>query len=136
MTAVIDRQPKIDKFKEGIVPKNIRGNVELKNDSFVYPSRPDLPVFSDFSLKIDKGTTVALVGQSGSGKSTIVQLVQRFYDPVKGQVLIDGVDMREYDLMAVRKYIGLVSQEPVLLSGTMESNIVLGKPGACHAEVV
>ena len=65
--------PKIDKFKKGgIVPKDIRGDVELKNVSFVYPSRPDLPVFQDFSLMIGKGNTVALVGQSGSGKSTIV----------------------------------------------------------------
>ena len=65
--------PKIDKFRKGgIIPKSIQGYVELKNVSFVYPSRPDLPVFQDFSLKIDRGITVALVGQSGSGKSTIV----------------------------------------------------------------
>ncbi|KAI9192672.1 hypothetical protein LWI28_026367 [Acer negundo] len=88
------------------------------------------------SLKIDAGTFVALVGQSGSGKSTIIRLIERFYDPSNGSVEVDGVDIKHYNLRALRSHIALVSQEPTLFMGTIHDNIAYGKENATEAEIV
>lgn len=102
---------------------------------FAYPSRPDQMIFKGLSLKIRAGTSVALVGQSGSGKSTIIGLVERFYDPLKGSVLIDEKDVNDYNLRTLRSHIALVSQEPTLFAGTIGENIAYGKEGARESEI-
>jgi ATP-binding cassette subfamily B protein len=102
---------------------------------FAYPTRPDVEVLSGLDLEILGGEVVALVGASGAGKSTIAALVGRLYDPPSGRVLLDGHDLRELDPAWVRGQIGVVSQEPVLFSATIEENVRYGRPGASHDEV-
>ncbi|KAJ7957664.1 ABC transporter B family protein [Quillaja saponaria] len=123
-------EPKRTKFR-----KSIKGNIELKNVFFAYPERPDQMILKDLSLKINAGKTIALVGQSGSGKSTIIGLIERFYDPIKGSISIDDLDIKEYNLRKLRSHIALVSQEPTLFAGTIRDNIVYGKEDATEAEV-
>ncbi|KAM3352671.1 hypothetical protein ACQJBY_024096 [Aegilops geniculata] len=128
MFKTIERQPCIDVYNTtGIIFEDIKGDVELKDVYFSYPTRPEHLVFDGFSLRVPSGTTMALVGVSGSGKSTVVSLVERFYDPQSGEVLIDGVDIRRMTLGWIRGKIGLVSQEPVLFSSTIRENISYGK---------
>ncbi|KAK8983420.1 hypothetical protein V6N11_073837 [Hibiscus sabdariffa] len=115
--------------------KSIQGRIELKNVFFAYPTRPDQMIFKDLNLRIEAGRTVALVGQSGSGKSTIIGLIERFYDPMKGSVFIDAQDIRNYNLRMLRTHIALVSQEPTLFAGTIRENIAYGKPKAKESEI-
>ncbi|VAI24627.1 unnamed protein product [Triticum turgidum subsp. durum] len=132
----IEREPDIDVYdKKGIILEDIKGDVELKDVYLSYPTRPDHLVLNGFSLRVRSGTTMALVGGSGGGKSTVVSLVERFYDPLSGEVLIDGVDIRRMNLGWIRGNIGLVSQEPVLFSSTIRENIAYGKDGLTLAEI-
>ncbi|XP_057789931.1 ABC transporter B family member 11-like isoform X3 [Salvia miltiorrhiza] len=132
----IHRKPDIDPYsREGRVMEDIHGEVELRDVDFSYPSRPDERIFSGFSLRIESGTKLALVGESGSGKSTILSLVERFYDPQGGEVLIDGVNIREFQVRWMRGKIGLVSQEPVLFASSIKDNIAYGKEGASLQEI-
>ncbi|KAL0036182.1 hypothetical protein WJX79_007336 [Trebouxia sp. C0005] len=134
--AVIDRVPSIlPNTSTGAQPKQGGGSVELRNVSFRYPARPEVQVFNEFSLKVDPGRSLALVGQSGSGKSTVISLIERFYDVEGGQVLVDGCDVRKMDLSFLRSQVGLVSQEPVLFSCTVRDNICYGKPDTTQGEV-
>jgi len=103
---------------------------------FSYPTRLDVPIFRHFNLTIKSGQTVALVGESGSGKSTIVQLLQRFYDPKKGVITIGGIDIASMNVQYLRQQMGFVQQEPVLFSNSIRENILLGRPTATQAEVV
>jgi len=105
------------------------GRVEFKNVTFSYPARPDALALRDFSAEVGAGDTVGLVGPSGSGKSTIVQLLMRFYDPDEGTILLDGKDLREYDVSELRGRMGLVGQEPALFSDTVHYNIAYGRRG-------
>ena len=126
---VIDRKSKIDPTEDTgdkPDPATLRGTIEFRNVTFAYPSRPNEPILQNFSLSIPAGKTVALVGHSGCGKSTLMQLVQRFYDPQEGQVLLDGKDVKEYNLRWLRDRIGVVQQEPVLFNTTITENIALG----------
>jgi len=100
----------------------IAGKIEFKNVSFKYPSREQW-IFKNLNFTVNPGQKVALVGTSGCGKSTIIQLLLRFYDVNEGSILIDGKDIREYDLRSLRRMVGLISQEPVLFDGTIEYNI-------------
>eukprot|EP00267_Zea_mays_P034596 XP_008669709.1 ABC transporter B family member 19 [Zea mays] len=109
--------------------------VELKRVVFAYPSRPDVTVLNEFSVRVKAGSTVAVVGASGSGKSTVVWLVQRFYDPAGGKVMVGGIDVRELDLKWLRGECALVSQEPALFSGSIRENIGFGNPKASWAEI-
>merc|ERR1712216_562516 len=114
------------------------GRITFQNVSFAYPTRAEFTVFGKFSLDIEPGTTVALIGQSGSGKSTAMQLLERFYDPCAeggGSVLLDGVDIRTLDLQWLRSRVGLVGQEPVLFQASVRENIAVGLPGATHEQV-
>lgn len=120
----------------GINAQKIDGYVELKDVEFAYPTRPNLMIFKGLSLKIEAGSTVALVGQSGTGKSTIIGLIERYYNPLKGSVQIDGVDIKMYNLRALRSHIALVSQEPTLFAGTIQENIAYGKTSATEAEII
>ena len=136
MFETIARKPKIDAYDtNGVVLEDIKGDIELKNVHFRYPARPDVQIFSGFSLYVPSGTTAALVGQSGSGKSTVVSLLERFYDPDVGEVLIDGVNLKNFQVRWIREQIGLVSQEPALFATSIRENIAYGKEGATNEEV-
>ncbi|CAA0377413.1 unnamed protein product [Arabidopsis thaliana] len=136
MFETIERRPNIDSYStNGKVLDDIKGDIELKDVYFTYPARPDEQIFRGFSLFISSGTTVALVGQSGSGKSTVVSLIERFYDPQAGDVLIDGINLKEFQLKWIRSKIGLVSQEPVLFTASIKDNIAYGKEDATTEEI-
>ena len=104
-----------------------KGRIELKNVFFSYPTRPEVEVCKDYSLVIEPGQVVALVGPSGSGKSTIMNLLLRFYDPVRGEVLLDGQNIRDLNVRWLRSQIGYVGQEPTLFSGSVSDNIARGR---------
>jgi len=114
----------------------VRGDVCYHNVTFSYPSRKDIQVLKGIDLTIKAGQKVALVGQSGGGKSTIVQLLMQFYKPDNGSITLDGKNIQEYDLGAYRKLIGIVPQEVLLFGGTIRENISYGKPGATEAEII
>ncbi|RCV06779.1 hypothetical protein SETIT_1G191000v2 [Setaria italica] len=134
--AVLDRKTEIDSDNpEGYIPSKLKGEVEMLDVDFAYPSRPDVIIFKGFSLSIQPGKSTALVGKSGSGKSTIIGLIERFYDPTAGVVKIDSRDIRSYNLRALRQHIGLVSQEPALFAGTIKENIIYGTATASEAEI-
>jgi len=135
--AILDRRTEIDpESTDGLhIKRKIKGRVELRNVFFAYPARPEQMIFKGLSLKIDAGRTVALVGQSGSGKSTIIGLIERFYDPLKGSVYIDEQDIKNFNLRMLRSHIALVSQEPTLFAGTIRENIVYGKENATESEI-
>lgn len=112
------------------------GDIEVKRVDFTYPARPEAQVLREFSLEVKAGTSVGLVGKSGCGKSTVIALIQRFYDVDRGSVKVDGVDIRMFDVEWYRKHMALVSQEPVIYSGSIRDNIAFGKPDASENEVV
>ena len=116
------------------VPERLRGEVELRSVSFRYPAA-DENALREVSLRVRPGETVALVGATGAGKSTLVKLLARFYDATGGQVLVDGVDVRRFDLSRFHQRLAIVPQEGHLFSGTVASNIAYGRPGASAAEV-
>ena len=120
-----DYTPKIVSRKN-IIPDKIEGEIEFKNVTFAYPLKPDVNVLKNLSTKIEKGKVVAIVGHSGSGKTTISNLIQRFYDPNEGIITIDGIDIRDLNLQWLRRSIGFVAQEPTLYSTTIEDNVTYG----------
>ncbi|KAF3582648.1 hypothetical protein DY000_02032618 [Brassica cretica] len=133
---IIDRVPTIEPDdNSALKPPNVYGSIELKNIDFCYPSRPEVLVLSNFSLKVSGGQTLAVVGVSGSGKSTIISLVERYYDPVAGQVLLDGRDLKLYNLRWLRSHMGLVQQEPIIFSTTIRDNIIYARHNASEAEM-
>ncbi|XP_038031209.2 ATP-binding cassette sub-family B member 5 isoform X1 [Anas platyrhynchos] len=124
---LLDRKPQIDSYsKEGERLSNFEGNIEFRNINFVYPTRPEVQVLQGLTLKVNKGQTLALVGSSGCGKSTSIQLLERFYDPAEGQVLADGFDTKSLHLQWLRSKLGLVSQEPILFDCSIAENIQYG----------
>uniref|UniRef100_A0A8D1SZM8 ATP binding cassette subfamily B member 1 n=1 Tax=Sus scrofa TaxID=9823 RepID=A0A8D1SZM8_PIG len=136
---IIDSKPSIDSYsKNGHKPDNIKGNLEFRNVHFSYPSRNEVKfLISSFRdcKKIKGGQTVALVGNSGCGKSTTVQLMQRLYDPTEGVVSIDGQDIRTINVRYLREIIGVVSQEPVLFATTIAENIRYGRENVTMEEI-
>lgn len=118
------------------LPQPALGLVEMRNVHFAYPSRPDTPVFSGFDLRVNPGEKIALVGPSGAGKTTVFQLLQRFYDPANGSVLLDGVDLKDADLPAVRARIALVPQDPVIFAASVRDNVRYAQPDATNEQVV
>jgi ABC-type multidrug transport system fused ATPase/permease subunit len=125
----------IDLLKENIPAKVSRGEIEFKNVSFNYPTRPDFEVLRSISFKAQSGETVALVGSSGSGKSTIASLILRFYDPQNGTIEIDGINSKDIPLTELRKQIAIVPQDVILFAGSIRDNITYGKPNATDAEI-
>ncbi|GMH28804.1 hypothetical protein Nepgr_030647 [Nepenthes gracilis] len=132
---VIDRKSEVT-GDSGDEPTKVDGTIELRKVDFSYPSRPDVLVFKDFNLKVRAGESMALVGQSGSGKSSVLSLILRFYDPIAGKVIIDGKDIKKLKLKSLRRCIGLVQQEPALFAASIYENILYGKEGATETEVI
>ncbi|KAF8335499.1 multidrug resistance protein 1 [Cantharellus anzutake] len=127
MTELIDAVPAIDADSpDGKKLDSVVGHIELKDVHFRYPTRPGVRVLLSLNLTIKPGSYVAIVGASGSGKSTVIQLIERFYDPLSGKILLDGNDISELNVQDYRKHLALVSQEPTLYAGTIKSNILLG----------
>eukprot|EP00250_Pteridium_aquilinum_P022328 c25352_g1_i3 orf=1-3525(-) len=134
---ILARQPKIDAHdleKEQV--DALKGDIVFRHVDFSYLTRPDVQIFKDFSLDIESGKSMALVGASGSGKSSVIALILRFYDPQNGLVMIDGKDIKQLQLLSLRRHIGLVQQEPALFSASIYENISYGKEGASEAEVM
>lgn len=124
---IIDKTPAIEK-SIGLQPEIIEGKITFHRVEFVYPSRPDVPVLRDVTFHVEAGETIALVGQTGCGKSTCTQLIQRFYDPKSGFIKIDDFDLANLDLKWLRNQIGVVGQEPVLFNMSIKDNIRYGCP--------
>ena len=133
---VIERKPEIDSSsEEGERPKAFDGDVDFKDVRFNYPSRPNVEVLRGVTFSVKKGETVALVGSSGCGKSTCIQLVQRFYDPFCGGIFVDGRNVKELNIKWLRSHIGIVGQEPALFDCSIAENIRYAKPSATDEEI-
>ncbi|KAF5960275.1 hypothetical protein HYC85_001484 [Camellia sinensis] len=133
----LDRQTEIEPdTSEDSNFDTIKGNMEFQSVHFNYPSRPEVTILNNFSLQIEAGSKIALVGPSGAGKSSVLALLLRFYDPREGRVLIDGKDIRDYNLRNLRKQIGLVQQEPLLFSCSIKDNICYGNDKSSEAEII
>ena len=120
----------------GLVSARLRGDIRYEHVAFRYPSRPDVPVLSDIDFHIAAGEKIALVGPSGAGKSTIAGLLMQFYELSGGRIVVDGHDVQDYDLTALRRHIGIVPQETLLFGGTIRENIAYGKPDATDGEII
>ena len=125
-------------IKEGSrpIPENFRGEIEFKNVWFRYPMRPNQWVFKGLNLKINPQDQIAIVGESGQGKSTFILVLMRFYDVEFGEVLIDGVNIKEYNIQELRRRMGLVMQEPTLFNYSIKENILYGNQKASNADLV
>ena len=130
-----DRKPTISPTV-GLQVQSARGAIRFENVSFSYPTRPAVDIFSNLDFEIPQGSSVAIVGPSGGGKSTIASLLLRFYTPTQGSIKIDGVDLSTMNVKSLRRKIGLVSQEPVLFSGTIADNISYAKPDATRKQII
>lgn len=133
VSEVLDYDLKVEEIANPIPISDLKDKIEFKNIGFYYDK--DNVILKNFSITIPKGKTVALVGQSGSGKTTIANLLARFYDVSEGQILIDGVNIKELDLKQYRHLLGMVTQESVLFNDTVYNNILMGKPAADFEEV-
>ena len=130
-----DRNPTLSPTA-GLPVKSARGTIKFNDVSFSYPTRPAVAIFKNIDFEIPHGSNVAVVGPSGGGKSTIASLLLRFYVPTRGSITIDGVDISKMNVKQLRRKIGVVSQEPVLFSGSIADNIAYAKPRATRAEVI
>uniref|UniRef100_A0A3B3D028 Bile salt export pump n=1 Tax=Oryzias melastigma TaxID=30732 RepID=A0A3B3D028_ORYME len=133
----IDREPQIDCLSEsGYKLDRVKGDIEFHNVTFHYPSRPEVKILDQLSVQVKSGETTAFVGASGAGKSTAIQLIQRFYDPLEGMVTLDGHDIRGLNIQWLRSLIGVVEQEPVLFATTIAENIRYGRPGVSMDDII
>ncbi|KAK0392125.1 hypothetical protein NLU13_1623 [Sarocladium strictum] len=130
-----DRRPGIHQTV-GKPVKSAQGPITFENVSFAYPTRPAVKIFNGLSFEIPSGSNVCVVGPSGGGKSTVASLLLRFYNPTSGSIKINGTDISGMNVKSLRRRIGMVSQEPVLFSGTIAENIAYGKPSAPRAEII
>lgn len=130
-----DREPTISPTK-GEMVRSARGMIEFKDVAFAYPTRPAVQIFQNLTFKIPQGSNVAIVAPSGAGKSTVAQLLMRFYMPTQGTITINGRDINGMNAKQLRRKIGYVGQEPVLFSGTIAENIAYGRPNASRSQIV
>jgi ATP-binding cassette, subfamily B, bacterial len=134
---ILNRESEVDVKDVPLNPvKRLSGNIELKNIHFRYPTREDVEVLKGVNLTIKSGQKIALVGTSGAGKSTIMQLILRFHQATEGSILVDGKDLASYDISDYRQNLALVPQEVLLFGGTIRENILYGKPDATDDEVI
>eukprot|EP01135_Chromosphaera_perkinsii_P011481 Nk52_evm6s2415 gene=Nk52_evmTU6s2415 len=134
--SIVDLKSSIDPFsEEGVRLESLLGDIEFKEVSFSYPTRPDQVILDGFSLAVKEGTKIALVGHSGCGKSTVFSLLERFYDPKNGHISIHGTNISDFNVKWLREQIGFVGQEPVLFAMSIKDNILMGKPEATMEEV-
>uniref|UniRef100_A0AC35GMP4 Uncharacterized protein n=1 Tax=Panagrolaimus sp. PS1159 TaxID=55785 RepID=A0AC35GMP4_9BILA len=134
---IIDREPEIDSYSpDGIRLENTKGQIVFNNVRFSYPTRKDIKILKGISFDALPGQTVALVGSSGCGKSTIVQLLLRYYNPDSGNITIDGKILSDINIESLRNMIGVVSQEPILFNCSIEENILYGNENISHGELV
>jgi ATP-binding cassette, subfamily B, bacterial len=124
-----------DPAQAAVLPRPVRGEIGLHGVTFRYPARPEVSALDGVDLVVAPGETVALVGPSGAGKTTVIQLIQRFYDPDQGSVTLDGADLRDMTRAEFRGAIALVPQDPVIFAASARENIRFGRPGASDAEV-
>ncbi len=120
---ILETEPKI-RSSGGLYPTSTIGKIEFKNVDFHYPTRPDVQVLKSFSLEVRPNQTIAFVGASGAGKSTVLCLLERFYDVCSGSILLDEIDIKDLDPSYLHKVVAIVPQEPVLFSGSIRSNIM------------
>ncbi|KAF8150437.1 P-loop containing nucleoside triphosphate hydrolase protein [Mycena galopus ATCC 62051] len=132
---LLDRSPAIPPHKGVAVAPERRGVLKFDNIKFEYPSRKGVDILKDFNLEITVGESVAIVGQSGGGKSSVHSLLLRYYDPVEGKITFDGQDIREFSVESWRSVIGVVPQDPVLFTGTIASNIAYGNAEATREQI-
>jgi subfamily B ATP-binding cassette protein MsbA len=130
---ILDTKPSVVEKENAVTLPPIRGHIVFRNVEFAY--QENAPVLPDFNLEIEPGKVTALVGSSGAGKSTIAHLIARFYDPQKGSVTIDGYDLKDVTLASLRGQMGIVSQDILLLNGSIRENIAYGKPDATFEEI-
>lgn len=136
---IIEKTPEIDSYSaEGLKPNLLEGNVKFNGVMFNYPTRPNIPVLRGLSFEVKKGQTLALVGSSGCGKSTVVQLLERFYNPMSGTVFLDGKEIKQLNVQWLRAHLGIVSQEPILFDCSIAENIAYGDNSrvVAHDEIV
>jgi ABC-type multidrug transport system fused ATPase/permease subunit len=129
-------EPTLQEPALGLVPAQVRGEIRYEHVAFRYPTRPDVSVLQDIDFHISAGEKIALVGPSGAGKSTIAGLLMQFYPLSGGRIVVDGHNVADYDLTALRSHIGIVPQETLLFGGTIRDNIAYGKPGATDQEII
>ncbi|MCK4028845.1 ABC transporter ATP-binding protein [Streptococcus iners] len=132
---VLDMPISISKNEDGITETDTRGYLEFENVTFAYPGETESPVLHNISFQAKPGETIAFIGSTGSGKSSLVQLIPRFYDVTLGRILVDGVDVRRYNLKALRSKIGFIPQKALLFTGTIAENLKYGKLDASLAEL-
>ncbi|WP_026506998.1 ABC transporter ATP-binding protein [Butyrivibrio sp. MC2013] len=133
---IMDMEPLVKDGDDVIDMPEIKGNVEFDHVTFAYPDEPDVDILHDVSFKARKGETIALVGPTGAGKTTIVSLISRFYNTKAGRVLIDGHDISKVTIQSLRSQLGIMTQDNYLFSGTIRDNIKYGKPGATDEEMI
>ena len=132
---VLDMPISINPNEDGITETASRGYLEFDNVTFAYPGETESPVLHNISFKAKPGETIAFIGSTGSGKSSLVQLIPRFYDVTLGKILVDGIDVRDYQLKALRQKIGFIPQKALLFTGTIAENLRYGKEDASHEEL-
>lgn len=132
---VLDMPISINPNEDGISETASRGYLEFDNVTFAYPGETESPVLHNISFKAKPGETIAFIGSTGSGKSSLVQLIPRFYDVTLGKILVDGIDVRDYQLKALRQKIGFIPQKALLFTGTIAENLRYGKEDASHEEL-
>lgn len=134
MFEIIDAVPEVKEAADPIRPERLRGEIELKNVTFGY--EPNKPILKNVSFKVQAGEVLGIVGRSGAGKSTLVNLISRLYDADEGEVLVDGVNVRQYGFQALRKNVAMVSQETYIFMGTVAENIAYARPEATREEII
>ena len=132
---IMDMPISIDPNENGVTETASRGYLEFDNVTFAYPGETESPVLHNISFQAKPGETIAFIGSTGSGKSSLVQLIPRFYDVTLGKILVDGVDVREYNLKALRQKIGFIPQKALLFTGTIAENLRYGKEDASVQEL-